>query len=223
MIPFKVKIKRFKKVQIFLPTEWGELTLNQFFKIQQAKEPQRMFQILTGFDGKIKIESFLPYMDWVATPIELENFKDETIQVDIFSLSYANRIRIEQILNKGELLNYVHSLCAIFSHNENYYLNQKLSNLLPFCLAIIDAFNQVCEKEASLLNRKPTFEEQAAGIDKFKELSHFNTIDMLAKEYGYTHDDVEKLEYNIIFLILRRKQLISNFENKHREILKQGK
>ena len=221
MIPFKVKISRFKKETIHLPTSWGELTLEQFLKIQNVNDPALMFQILTGCNLNLNIESFLPYMDWVSIPITLEDFKDESIEFDVFNFSYGDRIRMEQIINKGDLLNHAADICAIYKNSKQYYLKSKLSIVLPFLLAVVDSFNKCIEKENKLLSRQPTFEEKSAGIDTFKELSHFNTIDMLAREYNYTHLQIEKLEYNYIFLILRRKQLIANFEIKHREALKQ--
>ena len=115
-------------------------------------------------------------------------------------------------------------VCAIYSERDKeYYLNVPVARSVGFALRLIEQFNQLVEKENKMLNRQSTHEEVLAGIDMFKELSHFNTIDMIAKEYGYTHEEVEGLEYNVVFLILRRKQIIANFDKRHREALKSNK
>jgi hypothetical protein len=44
---------------------------------------------------------------------------------------------------------------------------------------------------------------------------------MIAKDYKYTHKEVEELEYDLIFLILYKNKLTSNFEKNYSEIIKE--
>lgn len=228
MIPFKVKISRFKKQSILLPTSWGEISLNQLYKIQENITPEELFKVLTGFDKAIDITPFLPYMDWILKAIDLEDFSEYFFepfeQFNIFECAYKKRVQLEFVLKNPNLMKVIADVCAIYSERDkDYYLKAPVSHSVGFALKIIEQFNQLVEKENNLLNRPSTHEEILAGIDAFKELSHFNTIDMIAKEYGYTHEAVEDLEYNVVFLILRRKQIIANFDKRHREALKSNK
>lgn len=228
MIPFKVKISLFKKQTIYLPTSWGEISLKQLYKIQENKTPQELFKVLTGFEKAIDITPFLPFMDWILQPINLDDFNEYFFepfeQFNIFECEYKKRVQLEFLLKNTNLMKIIPDVCAIYSERDKeYYLNVPVSDSVGFALRLIEQFNQLVEKENKMLNRQSTHEEVLAGIDMFKELSHFNTIDMIAKEYGYTHEEVEGLEYNVVFLILRRKQIIANFDKRHREALKSNK
>jgi hypothetical protein len=55
----------------------------------------------------------------------------------------------------------------------------------------------------------------------FNQLGDFNTIDLIARDYNYTHSEVEQLPYNLIFLILFRMNISSKFEKNYSEIIKE--
>jgi hypothetical protein len=57
MISFKVKVSRFKKQTINLPTSWSELTLEQWNKIKSLDESQtnEIFKILIDSDLNVNV------------------------------------------------------------------------------------------------------------------------------------------------------------------------
>jgi hypothetical protein len=74
-----------------------------------------------------------------------------------------------------------------------------------------------------LLSGVVDVKQKMAGIDKFGELGEFNTVDKIAREYNYTHEQVEQLNYNLVFLILRKQIISANFEKSYRSVLKSFK
>jgi hypothetical protein len=78
---------------------------------------------------------------------------------------------------------------------------------------------KLIERDNERLKSDITIEQKMAGIDSFNELGDFNTIDMIAEKYNYTHEQVEQLPYNLIFLILLKQNISSKFESNYSTII----
>lgn len=221
MLPFKIKTGLFKKpIRINLPTRWGELSVEQMEAIVLIKDdPDKLFEILTGYKGITGIEAFIPYMNWITKAPDLEDFEEFPAGVDICEKKFGQLIRFHLALNKlkGDNPKSVFSisaeLCSIYlGRSEYFYRKQRLDKIVPLARGLISQYKALREKEQKTLSRKQEAEEVEAGAAMFEPLGHFNTIDMLAKNYGYTHQEAEDLEYNVVYLVLLRNNISYKFE-----------
>jgi len=221
MISFKVKVSRFKKQTINLPTSWSELTLEQWNKIKSLDESQtnEIFKILIDSDLNVNPEQLLPYMEWIAEPLQVDEFESKEVQIDVFGNTYQKKIQFQMELAKGHLLESIPKLLTIYlGKNEKYYLKMKISESLPLIKGVIQEFEKILIKEQNSFNKKTDPDEILAGIESLNVFSHFNTIDEIAKQYNYTHEEVEQLPFETVYLISYRKHILFKFENKLREI-----
>lgn len=225
MIPFKIKISRFKSKQILFPSSWSEISLEQFYQIQQLEEtsdPGKLFEILTGEKLKIDFTAFIPFMDWISEPLKLEDFKRIDSGVQIMERQYKLKIHFSLELAKNKIIESAPKLLSLYlPQSESYFRRIPISESLPLLLDLIEQFKEQAEKEKAIA-KKPTPEEVQAGIKRLEQLSFFNSIDQIAREYNYTHEEVENLSANTVFLILCRKSFLNTFETNLREIRKRN-
>lgn len=225
MIPFKVKISRFKSKQIFLPVSWSEVSLDQFFRIQaleESEDPGKLFEILTGEKLPIDFSAFLPFMEWISEPLSIEDFQRVSCGIDIMEKPYKKKILFSLELGKKTLIESAPKLLSLYlPQSEEYFRRIPISKSLPLLIDLIEQFKAQAEKEKAIA-KKPTPEEVQAGIQRLEQLSFFNSIDQIAREYGYTHEEVENLSANTVFLILCRKSFLNTFEANLREIRKRN-
>jgi hypothetical protein len=78
----------------------------------------------------------------------------------------------------------------------------------------------IIERDNGRLKSDITIEQKQAGIDMFNELGDFNTIDMIAEKYSYSHSEVEQLSYNLIFLILLKSNISAKFESNYTKLMR---
>lgn len=225
MIPFRIKLSRFKSKQINLPSSWSEVSLDQFFRIQELEEnsdPSKLFEILTGESLKIDFTAFIPFMEWIAEPLKIEDFDRVSSGVNIMECSYRQKVMFSMELSKKKLLESAPKLLSIYlPQSESYFRRIPISKSLPLLIDLLEQFKLQTEKE-NAISIKPTPIEIQAGSERLNQLSHFNTIDQIAREYSYTHDEVENLSANTVFLIMCRKSFLRTFETNLRELRKQN-
>ena len=224
MIPFVIKTGLFKKkIRFSIPSEWKEISLNQYQQIQNLEEdasPEELFRILTGQKLKVDFNSIAPFLNWISEPITIQDFERIDSGVDIWKESYKKKILFSLELGKqnGDIFQKAGKLLSIYlPQSEKYFLNLPIGKSIPLLLDLIEKLKQVQEKE-SLISHKPTEEEQRAGIKALNQLSHFNTIDQISRDYGYKHSEVENLEFEVVYFILLRRSFLNKFEKKLNEI-----
>lgn len=221
MIKFKVKVSRFKKQTIELPTSWGELTLDQWKRINelQENENEKIFNILINSNLKVNPEQILPFMGWISEPMDINKFENANVEIDIFGSPFKKKIEFQTELAKGNLIESIPKLLTIYlGKNERYFLNMKLEDSIPLVKGVISEFEKILIQESKSFSRKVDPDEILAGIDNLKVFGEFNTIDEIAKQYNYTHEQVENLPFELVYLISYRKHILHKFENKLREI-----
>lgn len=226
MIAFKIK-KRFRRAErVTIPTAWSELSLEQIERIKER--PSDLGALVAILTGRRDIDpaSVAPFLFWVSEPMGLDEIPLPENRVDIKEHTFAQKIKLHQTveaMGKSELsdvLGFIPEIVTIYyGKTSKYYRNQSISKTYPLARDLIDQLRAVLETEARTLPRKLTVEEIEAGAKDFAELSYFNTIDDIARDYGYTHAQVEALEYNVVFLILYRKKLLATFGERYRAIL----
>ena len=69
-------------------------------------------------------------------------------------------------------------------------------DLYPITFRLTELMLEVVKREKELLERKPSKQEQAAGIEKLNRFSELSAIKFLQKEFGVSRDAVMQLPYN---------------------------
>jgi len=214
MIKFKTQIKDFN-----LPTSWSDIKFKDYLKLQSSNEIQAI-QILTGLNEieilMLDIEVITPYLEFLQedfTKFEESNYIDNIeLPFDLGQESYEKKI-----LACRDISN-VYEVIKIYSGVDCLELDCEVV-FQAYCY-LLNRLTKIIERDNERLKSKITIEQTMAGIDSFNELGDFNTIDMIAEKYNYTHEQVEQLPYNLIFLILLKQNISTKFENNYSEIIK---
>jgi hypothetical protein len=214
MIKFKTQIKDFN-----IPTSWSDIKFKDYLKLQSSNEIQAI-QILTGLNEveilMLDIEIITPYLEFLQddpTKFEESNYiNDVELPFDLGEQSYEKKIlACRDISNVYEVIKLYSGIdcleldCEVVFQSYCYLLNR---------------LTKIIERDNERLKSEITIEQKMAGIDSFNELGDFNTIDMIAEKYNYTHEQVEQLPYNLIFLILLKQNISTKFEKNYSEIIK---
>jgi hypothetical protein len=214
MIKFKTQIKDFN-----LPTSWSDIKFKDYLKLQSSSEIQAI-QILTGLNEveilMLDIEIITPYLEFLQddpTKFEESNFIDNIeLPFDLGEQSYEKKI-----LACRDISN-VYEVIKLYSGADCLELDCEVV-FQAYCY-LLNRLTKIIERDNERLKSEITIEQKMAGIDSFNELGDFNTIDMIAEKYNYTHEQVEQLPYNLIFLILLKQNISTKFEKNYSEIIK---
>jgi hypothetical protein len=213
MIKFKTQIKDFN-----LPTSWSDILFKDYLKLQSSNEIEAI-KILTGLNEveilMLDIESITPYLEFLQedfTKFEESNFiNDIELPIDLGQESYEKKIlACRDISNVREVI-------KLYSGVDCLDLNCDVV-FQAYCY-LLNRLIKIIERDNERLKSEITVEQKMAGIDSFNELGDFNTIDMIAEKYNYTHEQVEQLPYNLIFLILLKQNISSKFESNYGKII----
>jgi len=219
MIKFKTKIKDFT-----IPTSWSDIKCSDLNFFQDASEPE-IIERLTGLSVSeqifINLNEIAPYLEFLKENlfevVEKTNFYlDTKLPDDIGECSFEKKIQAcSNIESPTKVL-------SIYSGiDEEFILNDSVESVYGAYLYLLDKLNEIIERDNTALESSVTEEQKRAGIEMFNQLGDFNTIDLIARDYAYTHKEVEQLPYNLIFLILFRMNISSKFEKNYNEILKE--
>jgi hypothetical protein len=214
MIKFKTQIKDFN-----LPTSWSDIKFKDYLKLQSSSEIQAI-QILTGLNEveilMLDIEIITPYLEFLQddpTKFEESNYIDNIeLPFDLGQESYEKKI-----LACRDISN-VYEVIKLYSGVDCLELDCEVV-FQAYCY-LLNRLIKIIERDNERLKSEITIEQKMAGIDSFNELGDFNTIDMIAEKYNYTHEQVEQLPYNLIFLILLKQNISTKFEKNYSEIIK---
>jgi hypothetical protein len=213
MIKFKTQIKDFN-----LPTSWSDLKFSDYLKLQSSNEIEAI-KILTGLNEieilMLDIEVITPYLEFLQddfTKFEESNFiNDIELPIDLGQESYEKKI-----LACRDISN-VYEVIKLYSGVDCLELDCEVV-FQAYCY-LLNRLTKIIERDNERLKSDITIEQKMAGIDSFNELGDFNTIDMIAEKYNYTHEQVEQLPYNLIFLILLKQNISSKFESNYGKII----
>jgi hypothetical protein len=214
MIKFKTQIKDFN-----IPTSWSDIKFKDYLKLQSSNEIQAI-QILTGLNEveilMLDIEVITPYLEFLQedpTKFEESNYIDNVeLPFDLGEQSYEKKI-----LACRDISN-VYEVIKLYSGVDCLELDCEVV-FQAYCY-LLNRLIKIIERDNERLKSDITIEQKMAGIDSFNELGDFNTIDMIAEKYNYTHEQVEQLPYNLIFLILLKQNISTKFEKNYSDIIK---
>ena len=219
MIRFKTKIKDFT-----IPTSWSDIKCSDLNFFQDATESE-IIEKLTGLtiaeQQFIDLNEIAPYLEFLQeNPFELiektDFYLDIKLPEDIGEHSFEKKIQVCANLDNPTKVLSVYS-----GVSEEFILDDNVESVYGAYLYLLDRVNEIVERDNNALESNTTEEQKRAGIDMFNQLGDFNTIDLIARDYNYTHSEVEQLPYNLIFLILFRMNISSKFEKNYNEIIKE--
>lgn len=231
MIRFKIGWRKYIEV----PSNWNELSYSQVMRIIKCTDENELLPIVTGLKSNEKI---LPYLNFLKESIDVSEiepaiiYRDNLI-VDIRRKSYGQKLMLQNELKKGNVNNSICNIVAIYYMEEfdNELIDseglklqhESFFELFSVALNLINQLKSINEMEAKRLSFKPSNEQLQAGIKDFDILGDFNTIDELSKYMRLTYEEIEKLEYNVVFAVLLKLNISSKFEKKYSEILSKKK
>ena len=221
MIKFKTDIKTFS-----IPSSWLDLKFSDYLELMNIEKPIDQVKRLTGLNdfelSTIDLEPILECLSFLKDEIddiEPNNYVIDDILIpnDIGELSLEKKINVTDAISNNDIIETIriYSNVDVTKHNcYDVFGNYKF---------IVSQVEEIVKKENELLKSTVTFEQQRAGIDEFDKLGHFNTIDMIAEKYNYTHSEVEQLPYNLVFLILLKSNISVKFEQRYSKIINEKK
>jgi hypothetical protein len=239
MIKFKSKLKSFE-----IPSSYADLKVKDLnFLIENAQNELLLLENLTGLNA-IELSmldlSLIPEcLSFLHTdPLEVAEESD-TIQIDgefytlpesLGQCTYGQKIISSAAIAKNNPLQILSTYLQPILEGKDFdslrlkdiedVLKELDVESVYSCVKYI--FNRlkiIIEKENDLLKSDISYEQKAAGIENFNVLGDFNTIDLIASKYAYTHQEVEGLKYDLIFLILYKSNLTTKFEKAYTEIM----
>ena len=158
MIPFKAKKRRFgKSFPLYLPTSWEELTFEQIAKIRSLEddEPEKLLSILLQYDGRIAVEPFIPFLFWLATPIDQESIQAKPCGVDIGEKSYTQFIEFHFALeeSQGAIASFPKLYSIYFGGSEKLHQKKRICEIVPYVKDLINQVEAADQKERDTLTR----------------------------------------------------------------------
>lgn len=218
MYRFKTEIGIFE-----IPSSYHELKVKDLVYCQ-GKTELEMLERLTGFDAvkllMLDLSDFGKYLSYMNEPLSniepVDFVGDFDLSFDLREKSYGKKVKASQHFKDFEPLEALATYCEC---NVSEFDELSVFEVFGAVNYILGQLKEMDEERYKMLHVNPTKEQVMAGIHEFDKLGEFNTIDMIARNYNYTHKEVEELEYNLVILILYRSKIQSNFENKLREIV----
>lgn len=219
MIRFKTKLKDFT-----IPTSWSDIKCSDMEFFQSATE-QEVIELITGLSIDeqvfINLDEIAPYLIFLQeNPFEViertEYYNGIELPKDIGECTFEQKIQACSNID-----NPIKVLSVYSGVDEVNIINDNIESVYGAYLHLLDQLNALIERDNEVLQSTTSEEQKRAGIDMFNSLGDFNTIDLIARDYKYTHREVELLPYNLIFLILLRMNISSKFEKNYNEILKE--
>jgi hypothetical protein len=240
MIKFKTKIGDFN-----LATSYSDITCREYKQMRDNPEDHiSIVKILTGLTEDkivfIDLDEIAQYLEFLKVPA-LDSL-EEDVYIDygnmrilpekISQCTYGQKIVATKYLLNNDIEGIVATYLEPIIFESKFdsskveqikesLLGMNVSSVYSVGVYLINQLKEIVEREAELLKSEITEQQKRAGIESFNVLGEFNTIDMIAKDYKYTHKEVEELEYDLIFLILYKNKLTSNFEKNYSEIIKE--
>lgn len=161
----------------------------------------------------MRFELFLLQFDFQAirSKAKKQNFLGKYKAKDLINLPYwFVKNDIPEMLQQGKFEKIMH-LVLKHSKNNITFAKVKAFDNYEKCMFLFWVLDEI-EKISKLEQRYLVVRKKAKDkrdYSKLNEMGYFNVIDSIAKDYAYTHKQVKKLPYSLIFDIQARNKLIS--------------
>jgi hypothetical protein len=202
------------------------------------------------FGGKFYIE-MTPFLNWLdskpspaqwalSSKIMLAG-KELPTNIDITKKTFGQKIIVHQLMasqaGKQNMNAVISDTVAVylqplldgkFSYERAMALKpevekMKLCHAFPLGGYFFDQMHKVVEREVNELTTQATGEQMRAGIDMFDQFGVNNTIDALAGGDILKYDEVLMMDYNTVFLKLKRMKLENKFNKNYQQIMQAKK
>lgn len=239
MYSFKCSGKEFE-----IPTSYFDLTVKEYLSIVNQETNLDWLAMKTGFTKEelifIDLEPVLNALNFISEhPTGVIEHTNQviindllfTLKKDIGEYQFGQKILAVQKLDEGDpvgaLAVYLEPLvhCAKFDAERIDEVREILIEMN--CGEVYGAVGFVTEwilealkKERALPSVPISAEQTQAGINNFEELGVFNLIDDLAHGQPWRYEEVLAIDYNTIFMKLRRMNISAIFERRYSDILR---
>lgn len=225
------KWKFWKKERYYLPSSFEELSFDQVIEIQEKKTINEIL----GFD--LPVDLYV-YLSWIYdlpdfSKIEQADFliiEEEVLKIpDIRKKEFGKIILLKEILKKKDKnINYICKALALYltpEMNEDSFKEMELKikktafiKVYSCFLNLLNQYDFIIKMEKNLPKTTATKEQSEAGYGRLNELGDFNVIDIISVRNGYKLEEVERLDYNTIYMLLWRINELDNYEKRLKKI-----
>ncbi len=194
-----------------------------------------------------QVANFIDFLSEDPTELQPIEFiqigEKEHSNIDIFECSWSKKITADKLIRvaslEGEhekdeyLVSDIVELVAIYTTKQKKRFDEEkikltrstLENMpvavvYPFGVHLRSQLLKIQEVELKMLKYEHTTEQKQAGIDEFKKLGVFTTIDMIMREYGWGQHKTLATEYSFIFNKLLLLNINGKFEKRYSKILR---
>ena len=193
---------------------------------------EKIAVIIAFIKQPIKLEDNTP-PEYLTT---LDGLKIDLVK-DIKEESFGQKIWLHETVksNQDDLINALADIVLIYSQpqitKKDFDINKinELNNvfdeiflvsLYATAMFYILQLKNILELESETLSTQPTAEQRHAGIDMFNDFGVMNTIKALAGGDITKYKEVEKIEYNIVYVHMLMNKTQGVFEENYRKIMK---
>lgn len=163
---------------------------------------------------------------------------DQTIdpRIDIKEYSYGQKILLtEEIKKESAFIDKLSAIVEVYfqtllsKKHYDVHKTKETEALILRDILLCDAYaiaanyseqlTAVCKMEADTLNKPPSNEQVAAGINMYNEFGVMNTIRALAKGDVLKVDEVLQRDYNTVYLWLKMAKVDSQYTDNYNAVL----
>lgn len=96
-------------------------------------------------------------------------------------------------------------------------------DLYSTAIAYISQLKEIIEDEAKTLSSEPDNNQILAGVKNFERFGVMNTIKALANNDVTKYAEIERLEYNTVFVHMQMNKVQNDFNDNYRKVLEQSR
>ena len=166
------------------------------------------------------------------------NGKEIKYVSDIREKTFGQKIYLHEVLKSSEnnLYSIIPDLVAIYSQpyidDTEFDINaiEQIKVLLKdvffvdlysTAIGYINQLKQIIADEEKTLSSEPDANQKLAGVEMFQQFGVMNTIKALANNDITKYAEIEKLEYNTVFIHMRMNKVQNDFNDNYRKVLEQ--
>jgi hypothetical protein len=207
-----------KKGEYQLPTCWGDLRYSQLTALKEnSDDVNTLVAFLLECPHKVDATPALPFLSWLTTPVNVEDFEASSTLGDIKRMTWGKKVEAHMALQHNNTLAGIVDVVKHYTDEDCQQM--RLAELIPLYLDIANQLVAILETEKATLSTEPTTQQIEAGMHLFDQLGYFNAIDDLAGGDPLKYDAVLDLEYSVVYSKLLKNKISATFAKNYERIV----
>lgn len=218
----KKLIEKTTQTEFQVPEDWGEVTLGQYYEIQENKgDFVGIVSLLTGIQ-KEELEKWeekfinimLLEFAWLSKPIKSAKWVN-VHEIDIMGESLGQLFLFEGIQGKPKFIYEAIKIYFVALQPRDMVLREAI----PLVKDLQKQMAAYIKIEQEQLHSEPTAEQKRAGIGKFSRFGRMNTVDALAGGDITKYDEVYKIDVKTALIKQMQMKVEAVYERNYSKIM----